>query len=279
MNNVQFSLAFASLVGALAVRALAQGPGAPAGSAIPAADLPYTNNLVLNPGFERGFERDAKKGWEVFVANGMEAKCETAAPNRPDQPFEGRKALHMFVKNTVKYSNKELNGYWETFERAGNDGKGPPKATVRQYVAVRPGATYALRFRWRSSGLYANALPGPDRGLVELRIRAVWCDENCRGITSDPLAQFCPAENVKVDSEEWATYAWPNLSGTKNPHETPKPKRLFTAPAQAAYMRIDLQFVCMRAKVKPHVWIDQVELAEQPPKPAPKPAAPARQGN
>ena len=121
-------------------------------------DVLYAQNLLNNPGFEKGgFEKDRMKGWYAVLENGMEAKFESAAPNKPVQPFEGRKALRIFVKDPAKYSNKALLGSWDEFAHGANGGKGAPRADMLQLAPVKPGAKYALRFRWRASGIYNKA--------------------------------------------------------------------------------------------------------------------------
>ena len=243
-------------------------PAAPAAPAVAPEDVPYTNNIVANPGFEKGFEKDSKSGWTFSGVNGVEAKFETAAPNKPVAPFEGKKSLRIFVKDAVKIPTKALKGPWDEFKRSANDGKGSAKGSLVQLVPVRPGATYALRFRWRASGLYSHNAPGPDRGLVHMNIRTVWCDKSGRGMWNDDSAKLCPSEQIITDSAEWATFSWPKLTG---PQELPRPTRnrtLFTAPNNAAYLRIEISLECLRPKVKPEIWLDQFELAEQPPKPA-----------
>ena len=90
---------------ALAPAALAAPPGN--GGVVPPAspeDVLYEANLLANPGFEKGgFEKDRTKGWGILLENGMEAKIESAAPNKPVQPFEGRKALRCIVARHIEH--------------------------------------------------------------------------------------------------------------------------------------------------------------------------------
>ena len=270
-------------------------PAGNVGATPPAApeDALYEKNLVINPGFEKsGFEKDRKKGWYAELQNGMEAKFEAAAPNKPVQPFEGHKALRIFVKDPAKYSSKALLGSWDDFAHGANGGKGPPRADVSQYVPVKPGSKYALRFRWRASGIYNKAAPGPDRGVVSVTIRCDWIDANGRYIVGQ--TPFLPnmLASITADSDEWTTWAFPNFApGAKLPYS----KQMnvpFAPPAGAAYAKIFFRFTCQRPKVKPELWFDQVEFVEIPPdanlapgaaqpagaqgaKPAAQPAAPA----
>ena len=251
----------------LASSACAAPPGG--GVAAPPAapeDVLYAQNLLASPGFEKGgFEKDRTKGWGVSLENGMEAKIESDAPGRPAKPFEGRKALHVFVKDPPKYSTKDLQGAWDAFAKGANGGKGPPRADVAQFVRVKPGARYALRLRWRASGLYDSAAPGPDRGLVDAVVRCDWYDESLRYMHGQ--AMTLPREVVKLpaDSEEWATWAFPNYApGAKLPY--PKGKNIpFSAPGGAGYCRVFVRFTSQRPKAKPEIWLDQFEFVEIPP--------------
>ena len=268
---------------ALVPAALAAPPGN--GGAVPPAspeDVLYEANLLANPGFEKGgFERDRTKGWGVLLENGMEAKIESAAPNKPVQPFAGRKALRILVKDPAKYSSRDLLGDWDSFAKGANGGKGPPKADLVQFVRVKPGSKYALRFRWRASGLYSAAAPGPDRGLVNVTVRCEWNDANLRYIQGQSSTMPNEAAALPGDSDEWATWAFPNYApDAKLPFS--KAKNIpFVAPGGAVYARIRIRFTCQRPKVKPEIWLDQFEFVEIPPgvDPAqvvqPNPPAPA----
>jgi hypothetical protein len=238
------------------------------GIAPPAApeDALYAQNLLANPGFEKGgFEKDRTKGWGISLENGMEAKIESAAPNKPVQPFEGRKALRIFVKDAAKYSTKDLLGDWETFSKGANGGKGPPKAELAQFVPVKPGSRYALRFRWRASGLYNAAAPGPERGLVNVTVRCEWNDANLRYMQGQSTSLPNEAAALPADSDEWATWAFPNYApDAKLPYA--KGKNVpFSAPGGAVYARIRIRFTCQRPKAKPEIWLDRFEFVEIPP--------------
>lgn len=251
--------------------AVAQQPAAaprPAAAQQPAAApvvLLYTNNLVANPGFEKGFERDRKKGWVSRLENGMEAKFESAVPNRPVQPFEGRKALRLFVKDMVRYSKKDFESSWEQFVRASNGGKGGALAEVQQLLTVRPGARYALRFRWRAIGIYRSLGAGPNRGLVEARLQCDWLDSKY-ALVEVPTG-FLPYKIplFSEDSESWSTFAIPDFEGVSNPKISNEFNKAAVAPAGAAYLKILFRFTCLRPKVKPELWLDQIELVELPP--------------
>jgi hypothetical protein len=241
------------------------GAGAPAPAAAP-EDVLYAQNLLANPGFEKGgFEKDRTKGWGISLENGMEAKIESAAPNKPVQPFEGRKALRIFVKDAAKYSTRDLLGDWETFSKGANGGKGPPKAELVQFVRVKPGSRYALRFRWRASGLYNAAAPGPERGLVNVTVRCEWNDANLRYMQGQSMSLPNEAAALPADSDEWATWAFPNYApDAKLPYA--KGKNIpFSAPGGAVYARIRIRFTCQRPKAKPEIWLDQFEFVEIPP--------------
>ena len=228
-------------------------------------DVLYAQNLLNNPGFEKGgFEKDRMKGWYAVLENGMEAKFESAAPNKPVQPFEGRKALRIFVKDPAKYSNKALLGSWDEFAHGANGGKGAPRADMLQLAPVKPGAKYALRFRWRASGIYNKAAAGPERGVVSVTIRCEWVDANGRYIQGQQSPLPTPLATLPADSDTWTTWAFPNFAaGAKLPYG--KHQNVpFAAPAGAAYAKILFRFTCQRPKVKPELWIDQVEFVEIP---------------
>ena len=253
----------------LAVPAFAAPPGgagAPAPAAAAPEDVLYAQNLLANPGFEKGgFEKDRTKGWGISLENGMEAKIESAAPTKPVQPFEGRKALRIFVKDAAKYSTRDLLGDWETFSKGANGGKGPPKAELVQFVRVKPGSRYALRFRWRASGLYNAAAPGPERGLVNVTVRCEWNDANLRYMQGQSMSLPNEVAALPADSDEWATWAFPNYApDAKLPYA--KGKNVpFSAPGGAVYARIRIRFTCQRPKAKPEIWLDQFEFVEIPP--------------
>lgn len=253
-------------------RAAVPGPAAPAAApggdaaapALAPEDLIFTNNVVRNPSFEKGFERDARKGWRDTTYNGMDVDCDSGPKNKPESPPDGKKALRMAVKKTVNYSGGELRGDWDRFWKAGNDGSGPPSGNVVQLVPVRTDRVYALRFTWRSSGLYENRAPGRERGVVEGVVNCTWCDRKGEPIAADTDFPTPRYRSFKKDPKEpgWTTTSDPDLSAQGR---LSNPNQVFYAPPPGAeYLRIEFRFACRREKVKPEFWVDSVILSEQP---------------
>lgn len=279
-----FLLAAAFAAAALPAAAQAPAGAAPAAPPPPGAvapeDLPYTNNVVQNPGFEKSFTTNAEKGWKDETWRGMDVDVENCPKNKPESAVDGKKALRFRVKKAVNYSYGELNGPYDKFRKAGNDGDGPPVGRVEQHVPVRPGARYALRFRWRSDGLYFQGAPGRDRGEVIGVFYGEWLDKRKEKIAVD--SDFPPPrwKKFQKDAEDkvWTTYTDPDFAELA---ARERPVQYFVPPPNAAFVRLVFEFTCRREKAKPEFWIDCVEFAEQPEKPVfpegkvpPKPAAP-----
>lgn len=240
---------------------------APAGPKIAEADIPYTNNVAANPGFEQKLVEDQKKGWFFSGTKDVEAKCVAFPPNSSEKPFEGNKAFQMVVKKPPKYSGKELNGSWEAFLKAEQ-----AKGILRQMVPVKAGKRYAIRFRWKSSGLCADdPRPGPERGGASLSVTFAWRDKDGKAITeeSDLLALNSSRLVARSDPDGWATYALPAIpSAADIAAKKKKPPVFATPPKGATHLLVVATLNSHKAKVRPEFWLDQFEVAEQADVPA-----------
>lgn len=243
--------------------AMRGAPGAAAPQIAP-QDLPYTNNIAENPGFEKGLASDPEKGWVERIKNNAEAKCAFVPPNAGFKAFEGKKALHLKIKSPVKFQPKFLNDpNWGAFVASANNGKGASLAGVSQKFPVVPGRLYALRLRWRSEGLHkTNVDPGPDRGISQFEIDGTWLP--AKGKKMEASGQF-KAKPFTTDASEWTTFAMPDLvAAAAQAAKTKKmPNVAFIRPPKdAAFLMLNLKLNCCAPNVKPEVWIDQFELAE-----------------
>lgn len=257
-----------------------QGPALPA---VAVADIPYTNNVVENGSFEKGFDKDPRKGWMERESDGAEAKNVAYQPNNPSsvQPADGRKALKLGVKKPTRYSPKQMNGDWSSFLSVP-----AVSAGVTQIVEVKPGAQYALRYQWRGTGFYpTETMAGPNRGQMTVSVAIVWLGSNMRPIEKDKMeaSEFSFQQNLalstasamKDSSAEWKTYAYPAIP---TPEEILSKKKKIpsfpTAPKTAKYARIVIGLTSKSPKEKPELWIDKFEFSEVPPVPIPLPEAP-----
>lgn len=278
------ALAFAELPAAAQMPA--PGPAAPPPGAVAEEDLPYTNNIVQNPGFEKSFASSVDKGWKDETWRGMDVDLENCPKNKQESAPDGKKALRFHVKKPVDYTYGELNGPYDKFRKAGNEGDGPPVGRVEQYVPVRPGARYALRFRWRSEGLYYEGAPGKNRGEVVGVFYGEWHDKRKEKIAADSSFPAPRWHKFQKDPKEpgWETYTDPNFADLAS---RDRPVQYFVPPPNAEYVRLVFEFHCRREKVRPEFWVDCVEFAEQPENPVfpegkvpakPAPAKPAPAG-
>ncbi len=267
---------------ALATQAAAQAAPAAQVAAPAPEEAFYTNNVVQNAGFEKNLVGNPEKGWSASCWRGMDADVETGPKTGPDAPVEGRKALRIHVGKTVKYSRSELEKKdWDEFRKGGTvrvDGKeeeGPPYAEVEQIVPVRPGAKYALRFRWRSSGLYLQTTPGRERGEVVASFRGDWLDRRGEKLAEAPSFPAPRHQSFRKDPEKgWATYSDPDFADAKR---RKKEAEFLVPPPAAAFVRLRFSFACRREKAKPEFWVDRFEFSEVPSgAPAPAPDAGAR---
>lgn len=250
----------------------AQGfPGATFGQqaqlAVAPQDLPYTNNLVSNPGFEKGLGDDPAKGWASRIKNDAETKAATIMPNAGFQAFEGKKALHLKIKSPVKFPSKFLDDpNYGTFLQTANKGKGPNAATVLQTVPVTPGKLYALRFRWRGSELRKPSVdPGPERGYAQFEFKGTWVPAKGKKPETLPQVKMPP---IWTDSAEWKTVALPDLAAaamvalkTKKP---PQPA-FIRAPQDVSAITLSLSLTSCTPGLKPEIWVDRFEFAEVEP--------------
>lgn len=258
-----------------------RGPELPT---VAVADIPYTNNVVENAGFEKGFDKDPRKGWMEREGEGAEAKIVAHQPNNPSsvEPAEGRKALKLAVKKPARYSPKQLNGDWATFIAVP-----PVSAGATQIVEVKPGAKYALRYRWRGTGFFqTDTIPGPNRGQMNTSVAIQWLGSNMRPLPKDKMEDsefsfqqhfaLTTGKAMQDGSEEWKTFAYPAFP---KPEEVAAGKKKVPAgisvPKEAKYARIVIGLTSKHPKAKPELWIDKFEFSEIPPVPVPVPAAPA----
>lgn len=279
----RFALAF--LFAAAALSAAGQGAAPAPQAGAPAAQPPgpapddwrYAGNLVQNGDFEKNLVSRPDKGWSANTWRGMDADADSCPRHGPDAAVDGKKALHFQVKKTVNYSSSELNADdWDKFRKGGKvqDGKnteeGPPGGEVVQDVPVRPGAKYAIRFRWRSSGLYFSGAPGRDRGEVVATFSGEWRDKRGEKIPADPAFPGPHWRKFQRDPKEgWETVRDPDFDQAARNKKEPA---VLVAPPGAAFVRLRFSFVCRREKVKPEFWVDRFEFAELPEAPPEKPA-------
>lgn len=263
------------------------GFAARAGAAAPAvavSDIPYTNNVVENAGFEKGLDKDPRKGWMEREGEGAEVKIVSAPQGAPasELPPDGKKALKLAVKKPRKFSNKQLNGDYAAFVAVQ-----PVAAGVTQIVKVKPGAKYALRYSWRGVDFYPTVTAaGPGRGQMNATVAIVWLDSTMRPIPKDKLeaAAYAFESNLakataaamKDGSDGWKTFAYPAIP---TPEEVVAKKKKIpsfpAAPKGAAFARIAIGLSSKSPTAKPELWIDKFEFSEVPPVPVPLPEAPA----
>lgn len=251
------------------------------------ADLPYTNNVAQNPGFERGLEKDPSKGWFEQASEGAEIKMISAAPNAAAgsvQPATGRKALKIAIKKPAKYTGKQINGSWSEFLTVR-----PVAGGVSQIIPVKGGAEYALKFDWCGTGFFdQDTAAGPDRGIMTAGIYLQWLGKDKKNLSGEKLDKnFLHAANAIMlnsqaalasGSETWKTYAFPKIPAPEDLVSGKAKKPGFIkAPPTAAFVKIRLGLASQNAKARPALYIDNFVWAENPQvaEPAPKQAAPA----
>ena len=285
---------FAAFVCALPA-AMAQGwnqpsarSSAPAAPQIAPADIPYTNNVARDPGFEHGFEKDLRKGWVEQGTEGAEMKFISLAPNGaakgPVAPSEGRKALKIAIKKPAKYSGKQLNGTWGEFLAVK-----PVAGGVSTLVPVKGGAEYAFKFDWCGLNFFQQETsPGPNRGLMAAGIYLTWLGKDMKGLPKDKVEErdLLILNSIAIDSKKvlaagsdtWKTYAYPRIPPPED-LASGKAKRpgFLKAPEGAAFVKVRFGLASQHNKAKPELYIDNFVWAENPQVPAP-PAKPAAAG-
>lgn len=256
-------------------------------AAVLPADIPYTINVVADPGFEHGFEKDPRKGWVEMGTDGMEMKFVSASKNGKDiEPSEGKKALKIAVKKPGKYSNKHLNGSWSEFLQVK-----PVAGGVTTVIPVKGGAQYAFKFDWCSVGFFQqDTAPGPNRGLMKAGIYLTWLGDDLKGLKADKIETTeiqrltgittSSSKALSAGSPTWKTWAYPVIPAPEVLAKDPKKKPNFLkAPEAAKYVKVRFGLASQNDNAKPEFYVDNFIFAENPQlptAPAATPSAPAK---
>ncbi len=207
------------------------------------------SNLLSDPGFERELHRPDKAPkppqWTLGKAtNGATARITTV------QSFTGGRSLLLEQTTPVLSATDptKLNLKREEFrqwQQALNDGKGGGFTLVDQWMPIRGGAKYNLRFAYRASGLVREMRSGRP-GYAAFNVWLFWA--NAKGGAGHVWVYRCD-----VNSPQWqqifnAPRRGHPLSGTP-----------YTAPADATHACIRFQLQ-VNFPTQPKVFVDQVQF-------------------
>jgi hypothetical protein len=207
-------------------------------------------NLIRNGGFEEPLmdsPGQVDQGWIAEVqANGGTVSLNSESPHSGHHAV----ALDCPVSPTVpaaEYNDPDYEGFAKSF----NGGAGCGHAEVAQKVAVIPGHSYRLRYRFRGVDFQDERKdPGHPRGYIAFASRLEWL---CQAPNPSSIVGIT---DTKVAPDDWQEV-------TDQQHGSNLPV-LFVAPSGAVSAFIHFELVDFAEGHHPRAFVDDVEFVEVP---------------
>ncbi|HAU37430.1 MAG TPA: hypothetical protein DCX07_06890 [Phycisphaerales bacterium] len=187
------------------------------------------DNLIVNPGFERG-EGGSIEDWNANPRNwksGAKASIDKA------EHHSGDKSLLLEMPQPLKSGERGF-------------------VLVTQDVPVEAGKSYNLRYWYKAQGLVKEDRAHKERGYANLAVWIFWLDKDHKSVGSPPHSWM---SNIQTDAKDWV-----KVENTR--HAQPGDGTPFRAPEGAVMAQIKLQMAVTAPDAAPKVWLDDVEFEE-----------------